>query len=90
MSLKSLLGEVMEDYDKNMLKQQCQKFNIEYPMSANHINVKALLSEKLGLNKQVGMNAVLKMLKLSLEGTYHRGVDDARNIAKILNWILTN
>ena len=77
-------------YDKNMLKEQCKKFNIDYPMSANHINVKVLLSEKLGLNKGVGMSTALKMLKLPLEGKHHRGVDDARNIAKILNWILTN
>lgn len=77
-------------YDKSMLKEQCQKFNIDYPMSSNHINVKVLLSEKLGLHKGVGMNTALKMLKMPLEGTHHRGVDDAYNIAKILNWILKN
>jgi inhibitor of KinA sporulation pathway (predicted exonuclease) len=24
---------------------------------------------------------------MPLEGTHHRGIDDARNIAKILSWI---
>jgi len=77
-------------YDKSMLKEQCQKFDIDYPMSSNHINVKVLLSEKLGLSKGIGMKAALKRLKLPLNGTHHRGVDDAYNIARIMNWILKN
>lgn len=77
-------------YDKNMLKEQCKRFNLIYPMSSNHINVKILLAEKMGLNKGVGMERALEMLGIPLEGTHQRGVDDAKNIAKILNWILNN
>jgi inhibitor of KinA sporulation pathway (predicted exonuclease) len=29
------------------------------------------------------MDEALRMLKLSLVGTHHRGIDDARNIARI-------
>ncbi len=29
------------------------------------------------------MGGALKMEKLTLDGTHHRGIDDARNIAKI-------
>jgi len=32
----------------------------------------------------------LALLDIPLEGTHHRGVDDANNIAKILRWILNN
>lgn len=31
----------------------------------------------------VGMERALSMLELPLEGTHHRGIDDAKNIAKI-------
>jgi inhibitor of KinA sporulation pathway (predicted exonuclease) len=34
------------------------------------------------------MAGALELLDIPLEGTHHRGVDDAKNIAKILSWIL--
>ncbi|MEN0056486.1 MAG: 3'-5' exonuclease [Mucilaginibacter sp.] len=71
-------------YDRTMLKDQCMKLGIPYPMSDHHINVKILFSEVHGLTKGVGMAHALRMLNLSLEGTHHRGVDDAKNIANIL------
>lgn len=75
-------------YDLNMLKKQCNYKGVEYPMSQNHINVKELFSKVKGLRKRVGMNGALNILNMALEGTHHRGVDDARNIAKILDWCL--
>ncbi|SEB99819.1 Inhibitor of the KinA pathway to sporulation, predicted exonuclease [Tenacibaculum sp. MAR_2009_124] len=77
-------------YDLNMLKKQCKIRNVEYPMSQEHINVKVLFSEVKGLSKKVGMNGALHILNFELEGTHHRGIDDARNIAKILDWSLKN
>lgn len=75
-------------YDLNMLKKQCSWRNVAYPMGSHHINVKELFSEVRGMQKKVGMNGALALLNIPLEGTHHRGVDDAKNIAKILNWCL--
>lgn len=75
-------------YDLKMMKSQCSVRNVEYPLSMNHINVKELFSETKGLNRKVGMSGALGILNISLEGTHHRGVDDAKNIAKILYWCL--
>lgn len=75
-------------YDLNMLKKQCARFNLDYPMGAEHINVKVLFAETRGLQKPTGMNGALSILDIPLEGTHHRGVDDAKNIAKILYWCL--
>jgi inhibitor of KinA sporulation pathway (predicted exonuclease) len=36
------------------------------------------------------MTAALDLLGLSLAGTHHRGIDDARNIAKIVQMTLPN
>ncbi|MVO08200.1 DNA polymerase III [Flavobacterium sp. TP390] len=77
-------------YDLNMLKKQCHSRKIEYPMGNQHINVKERFSEVKGLRKKVGMNGALEILGIPLEGTHHRGVDDAKNIAKILHWCLVN
>lgn len=77
-------------YDLNMLKKQCKSFGIPYPMGDEHINVKTSFGEKFGLQKPTGMNGALHLLDIPLEGTHHRGIDDAKNIAKILNWCLKN
>ncbi|WP_299898569.1 3'-5' exonuclease [uncultured Aquimarina sp.] len=75
-------------YDLNMMKKQCKFRDIEYPLSQNHINVKDLFQKTRGLRKKVGMKGALGILDIPLEGTHHRGVDDAKNIAKILQWSL--
>ena len=76
------------DYDRNMMQRQCKIRNIDYPLSQDHINVKQLFYEIQDLRKKVGMQGALNMLNIPLEGTHHRGVDDAKNIAKILDVIL--
>ena len=77
-------------YDLNMLKKQCKSFGVPYPMADEHINVKTHFAEKFGLVKPTGMNGALELLNIPLEGTHHRGIDDAKNIAKILRWCLQN
>jgi inhibitor of KinA sporulation pathway (predicted exonuclease) len=34
------------------------------------------------------MAAALRRVGLPLRGTHHRGIDDARNIARLLPWIV--
>ncbi|WP_108805208.1 3'-5' exonuclease [Aquimarina sp. Aq107] len=77
-------------YDLNMMKKQCSFREIEYPLSQNHINVKELFIKTKDLQKKVGMNGALEILNIPLEGTHHRGIDDAKNIAKILNWCISH
>lgn len=71
-------------YDRTMLTEQCTRFGVAYPMSRQHINVKVFFSDAYKLGKGIGMPGALRMLSLPLEGTHHRGIDDAKNIAKIL------
>jgi inhibitor of KinA sporulation pathway (predicted exonuclease) len=71
-------------YDLNMFKKQCESFGVEYPFGNDHINVKTLFAEKNKLKKPLGMSGALVKMYIPLEGTHHRGIDDAKNIAKIL------
>ncbi|XZF14535.1 exonuclease domain-containing protein [Chitinophagaceae bacterium MMS25-I14] len=75
-------------YDLRMMQQQYFVRRMDYPLSQEHINVKELFTERKGLKKKVGMSGALHILNIPLEGTHHRGVDDAKNIAKILQRIL--
>lgn len=79
------------NYDLNMLQNQARRFYVDYPLSDDHINVKTLFGEIHPIiRKSVGMQRALNELGFKLDGTHHRGVDDARNIAKILHWCIQN
>jgi len=75
------------EYDKKQFKKSCNKFQVEYPFNDKHLNIKTLASIYYGWD-EVGMDKLLNKLKIPLEGTHHRGCDDANNIAKILSSIL--
>ena len=72
------------DYDRNQFDRQCRSFGVKYPFSTTHLNVKNLFALCRGLGHEVGMSAALEILSLPLEGTHHRGGDDAWNIAAVL------
>ena len=73
------------DYDRRRVERQCGKpcYQAKYPFGPTHLNVKNLFAIELGLSREVGMIGALELLGIKLEGTHHRGMDDARNIAKI-------
>ncbi|MGQ9589027.1 MAG: exonuclease domain-containing protein [Planctomycetota bacterium] len=76
------------DYDRRMFERECVAEGVEYPFSAGHLNVKTLFALACGLSHEVGMAKALAHLGLPLEGTHHRGADDAWNVAAILAEIL--
>ena len=69
------------DYDRKQFMKDCQYHEISYPCGV-HRNVKKEFARKRHI-KPVGIVRALKILGMPLEGTHHRGIDDARNIAKI-------
>lgn len=75
------------DYDKNQLAQDAAFHRIAVPFAKRHLNVKKRFSAQLGEPKRFGMDGALARVGLALEGTHHRGIDDARNIARLLPWI---
>jgi len=55
----------------------------------NWINIKKWFCEFTG-KPSMGMEGMLRYLKIPLTGTHHRGIDDCRNIAKILIHLCKN
>ncbi|AFY44781.1 3'-5' exonuclease [Nostoc sp. PCC 7107] len=76
------------DYDRNQFKQDSKFHNLPFPIAYPHINLKQHFSESQSLSKRYGMAEALQLVNIELQGTHHRGIDDARNIAKLLPWIL--
>jgi inhibitor of KinA sporulation pathway (predicted exonuclease) len=77
-------------YDLKQFQQDSKYHQIDlpYPVSSNHINLKEIFSTIQGLNKRYGMPSALNLANITLTGTHHRGIDDARNISKLLPYIL--
>ncbi|AFZ35787.1 Exonuclease RNase T and DNA polymerase III [Stanieria cyanosphaera PCC 7437] len=76
------------DYDRKQFEQDCQFHQVAYPIASKHINLKKLFSTNQELKSTYGMKQALQLAKIELEGTHHRGIDDARNIAKLMPYIL--
>ena len=73
-------------YDVNQFRKDCERFpTLEFPewFETRHKNIKQLFADKQQC-KPCGIPKALDMLGESFEGTLHRGIDDARNIARVM------
>ncbi|KOV83495.1 DNA polymerase III [Nocardia sp. NRRL S-836] len=76
------------EYDRKMFERQCADFGVRYPFGQRHINVKTLFALTHALPGEVGMAEALRIAGRKLDGTHHRGHDDAHNIAGLLAGLL--
>lgn len=77
------------DFDRKIFERQCAASGTPYPFGRTHLNVKALHGLVSGLREELGLAEALPQMGMVMEGTHHRGVDDAWNIAAILGRLLT-
>jgi inhibitor of KinA sporulation pathway (predicted exonuclease) len=75
-------------YDKNQFRQDSEFHQIAPPIDAEHVNLKNVFSQAQGLRKSYGMARALRLAKVELDGIHHRGIDDARNMVKLLPYAL--
>ena len=80
------------NYDRKQFESDCKIHHLSTEwLDGRHFNLKADFARHRKA-KQVGMSRALKICKLELIGTHHRGIDDARNIGRIfvidMDWYL--
>lgn len=75
------------EYDKNQLSRERHRHKLSLPFGKGHLNIKAAFAQKTGRPRE-GMAEALRACGITLSGTHHRGIDDARNIAKLLPYAL--
>lgn len=68
-------------YDQKQFAKDCRRQNIVYPFT-NHISLKHEFAKKRNI-KPTGVIQYLNLLGMTFEGSHHRGIDDAINIARI-------
>ncbi len=72
------------DYDRRQFERVCGEFGVSYPFGTSHLNIKTLFAVAIGHHHELGLDGACEKLGIELEGTHHRGDDDAWNIAGIL------
>lgn len=90
-NFKSWIGVGIEDYtlcswgfyDKKQFESDCRNFGMDEAWLTKHISLKHQYGQFKKLRRAIGMKNALESEGLTLEGTHHRGIDDARNIARI-------
>lgn len=76
------------NYDFNKLISECRKNKIDF-MFSEGVNLKEQFALTQGVRgKGPGLSAALASCDLRFIGTLHRGIDDARNIARMIPYAL--
>lgn len=75
-------------YDRNQFERDARFHGVSLPFGPRHLNLKKAFSRRLGTTMPFGLGGALRRAGLTFEGTQHRGIDDARNIARLLPWCL--
>lgn len=76
------------NYDRNQLATDAARHGVAPPLGPEHWNLKQAFSDALGTRKRLGNQEALRRIGLAPRGTHHRGIDDARNIARTLPFVL--
>ena len=70
-------------YDRNQLVLDCALHEMSYPFGTDHWNVKMSM-DAMGWSNRMGMLKAMGRFGLQFEGTHHRGIDDAKNLVRII------
>lgn len=78
------------NYDWYQLEIEAKRHNMPFPPvnCRGHINLKERFASVYSLKKPVGLKKGVRKIGLEFEGTNHRGLDDAKNVASILIHLL--
>lgn len=76
------------DYDRQQFTRDERRVGIRAPLGSAHINLKEAFRRRSGDNDKLGCGQALRRVGLRFDGTAHRGIDDARNIARLLPYCL--
>jgi len=75
-------------YDLRQFEYDCGFHQLPWPFAFEHTNFKKVFTDRHPIKKRVGLGTALTMAGLGFAGTPHRGIDDARNIVRLLPFLL--
>lgn len=77
-------------YDANQFGQDLDFHGIDgRDVLRRHLNAKSEFSRRQGLRSRVGLKAAVEQFAgMRWEGRHHRGLDDARNLARLMPYVM--
>jgi inhibitor of KinA sporulation pathway (predicted exonuclease) len=76
------------EYDRIQLQRDCRWHRVAYPLGERHRNLKTAFASRQKLDRPIGLTAALRHTRQPFQGTLHRALDDALNMARLLPWIV--
>lgn len=76
------------DYDRDQFGRDERRHGTRAPLGRDHINLKESFRRRSGDDNKLGVGQALRRVGLRFDGTAHRGIDDARNITRLLPYCL--
>ena len=73
-------------FDRKIFWDQCKRRNVRYPFSKKHVNLKRVYQDSY--KNRIGLARAMEANGLAMEGTAHRGDDDAWNTARLLGYMI--
>lgn len=74
------------DFDRRQFEKDCTRHHLDYPFPL-HLNLKRLFGHRTGKGL-LALDAAVRECGLAFEGRHHSGIDDARNVAGVLDWMI--
>ncbi len=75
------------EFDRRQLERDCAYHGVVYPFPP-HLDLKERFARVLRSRRRFGVAEALGVCGLEFAGTAHRALDDARNIARLLPWVI--
>ncbi len=76
-------------FDYDLFNYELSRHNGEWSANfVNYLNLKELYSRVYSTKASIGLNQAMRKLSMKFEGRLHRGIDDARNIARVAQAML--
>ena len=76
------------DYDGRQLRKDCDYHGVAFPIPDPILNLRAAFTERHRLTTRPSLSEALEITGLAFNGSLHRALDDARNTARLLPWIV--
>ncbi len=70
-------------FDRKALRHDCELNNIDADWTDKHISLKHQYRDIKALRKPMGLKRAVEKEGFTWDGLHHRGIDDAKNLAKL-------
>ncbi len=76
------------EYDREQLQLDCKRHGVRWPFGKKHVNIKQEFADWKRC-RPCGLGQAIAMLGMTFQGTPHRGIDDARQVARVYSLLVS-